>query len=94
MIEQIKFTELVRQIALDTGVTQREVLNVLRAFEACSTETLVGGRAVPVGRLGKLVPVIRKGREGCNPRTGERIVIPDRRTVVFRASSSLKQDVA
>ncbi len=51
---------------------------------------IVRGEKVVISGFGSFRLVTRKPRKGVNPRTGEEIVIPGRKTVSFRPSKYLK----
>lgn len=60
------------------------------AFEAMAIQVSKGGRAA-VHAFGSFVLVQRKQRKGRNPKTGETILIPARKVVVFKAAKSLRE---
>ena len=52
---------------------------------------LEGAHDVQIYRFGKFSTVVRKPREGRNPKTGERISIPERSVVTFKPAAKLKR---
>ena len=79
--------EIIKQIATETTITSRkEVKDIIRAFMGCVREELKAGNKVVLKDIGTLQPVTSKARKGCNPRTGEKIDIPEKKTIKFKPS--------
>jgi nucleoid DNA-binding protein len=51
------------------------------------------GKEVPLGKIGKLVVEEKKARKGRNPKTGEEIEIPPRKTVILKISQKFKEEL-
>jgi len=86
-------TELVDQLAKETGLTKTSAQKVLEAILAQTTKTLKKeGRFVLAG-LGAFVVVKRAKRKGRNPRTGEPVTIKACKAVRFRPAKVLKDAV-
>lgn len=68
----------------------REVVETV--FEAI-TNALVKGEEVVVSGFGKFYVAQSKERQGINPKTGEKITIPAKKTPKFRAGKQLKEAV-
>ena len=85
--------EMVTQIAEVSGLTKKDSKAALSAFEAIVAETLARDEDVLLVGFGKFTVVNKKERNGRNPMSGEAIVIPARKSPVFRASSVLKEAV-
>lgn len=58
------------------------------------TDIMVAGDKVTIQGFGTFTVNERKGREGVNPKTQEKIVIPDTVVPKFKASKNLKDMVA
>lgn len=56
-------------------------------------EVLLSGEKVKIVRFGSFLPLLKNPRKGINPNTKEELVIPSRKTVVFRPSPLLKKGV-
>lgn len=54
------------------------------------TEELVRGNSVSICGFGTVKIAEHAEKTGLNPRNGEKIIIPARRAVIFRASDKLK----
>jgi len=85
--------ELVAKIAVEAGVKKSEAEKCVSAFVKALSEALEKGERVALPGLGVFNVRERKERKGRNPRTGEPMVIPARKVVVFTASKALKEKV-
>ena len=82
--------ELMQIIAQKTSCDVKDVDKILRAFTRTVAETLNQGEKVTLSGFGTFEAKKRSSREGVNPRTGVRIVIPDTITAGFKAGKRLK----
>jgi nucleoid DNA-binding protein len=73
------------------GLTNREALRVVDLLFDTMKEHLQKGEDVYIVGFGTLEVVRRKPRRGRNPVTGEDIMLPGRRSLVFRPSRSIRQ---
>ena len=85
--------ELVRQIAEQTDLTQKDVALVLDAFIAETTKALKEGKEVAVAGFGKFVARKRAARQSINPRTKEVVEVPACIAPAFKAGKALKDAV-
>ena len=85
--------DLVRKIALDTGVSKSSVAATIDALLASITRALKKGDAITFVGFGTFKTSQRKARVARNPRTGAPIKIPKRRVVRFTAGKALKSAV-
>ena len=53
-------------------------------------KSLLNGQEVNISNFGVFVPKTKQSRDGTDPKTHERIVIKQKRTVTFRPSKELK----
>lgn len=89
----MKKAELVEAIAKETGLTKADATRALEATFEVITKALKKGEKVPVAGFGTFDISKRKAREGHNPRTGEKVKIPARKAVTFKAGTALKESV-
>ena len=86
-------TELVAQVAKETGLNNALAKKAIESFLAQTTKTLKKtGRFVFAG-LGTFEVVKRAKRTARNPRTGEPVTVKARKAVRFRPSKTLKDAV-
>lgn len=75
------------------AVSKSVLLVIAKLIAAETQNALRAGEDAPLFGLGKLKPAVRKERLGHNPRTGEAVLIPEKRAVVFAPSSALKKAI-
>jgi DNA-binding protein HU-beta len=72
--------ELIAAVAEKTGITKKEAENIITAFTDIVTEALAKGEKVSLVGFGTFETKTRASREGINPRTKEKIMIPASKT--------------
>ena len=85
--------ELVAKIAAEARIKKSEAERCVNAFVKALSEALEKGERVAIPGLGVFNIRERKERKGRNPKTGEPMIIPARKVVVFSAAKSLKEKV-
>ncbi|MDP1932629.1 MAG: HU family DNA-binding protein [Gammaproteobacteria bacterium] len=83
--------DLAAAIALQTDVSRQVAGEVLNTVLDEITNALAFNQRVSLPGLGVLAPVERAARNGFNPASGEAIVIPAHKAVVFRPAKALKE---
>lgn len=90
----MNYEKLVNAIAMDTGETKRTVDAVLKCLAEVTCNNLkVVGDLIAIPGLGRLKVSSRQARMSRNPRTGEQIEVPAKRSVKFVAAQALKDSV-
>ena len=82
-------SELVHQVAEKAGLSSAKANEVVTAVFETMTDSLGRGEEVRLAGFGTFRLVERRERVARHPRTGERIVVPAGRRVVFAPSSHL-----
>ena len=85
--------ELIQRLAERANVSKMETLLVVDALEQLIREELATGGEIPLARTGKFRLREQAARMGCNPKTGESVMIPARRKIVFTPAKALKDAV-
>lgn len=85
--------DLIKAVAEQVGLTQKEVTAVFDTAIELVTKTLKKGEEVSVAGLGKFVVKNRAARQSMNPRTKELIKVPASKAPTFRAAKALKDAV-
>lgn len=86
--------DLVVRISNETGLIQKEVLNVIQKSLDYIVEALTEGKNVELRNFGVFEVVLRKGRVGRNPKRPEADVpIPPRAVVKFKGGKEMKARV-
>ena len=93
MSEKIKFSELVANIALETGAPKRVIRDMLAEMVGLTKEGLNRDGYVNLGGLGRFTLKWHEARAGRNPRTGEAIDITARNSVYFKAEAALRKHI-
>lgn len=86
--------ELVHAIAERTSVTKKEADAVITAAIECIMEAVAEGEKVTLVGFGSFESRERKEREGRNPKTNEKMVIPATKVPAFSAGKLFKDKVA
>ena len=86
-------SELIEQIALKSGLTPANSKKALEALVSTVSETLAAGDRVQLVGFGTFRVTERAAREGCNPPTKQKIIIPATKTPSFSAGAELKKSV-
>ncbi len=86
-------SELVEVVSEKAEVTKKVAEKVVNAVFDSITDSLVNGDKVQVIGFGTFEARHREAREGRNPATGGKIMIPALRVPVFKAGKNLKEKV-
>ena len=86
-------TELVAKVSEKTEYSQKVCDEVVKAVFNTITDALSEGDSFSLVGFGTFTVADRAAREGKNPATGEKIVIPATKIPKFRAGKALKDAV-
>ncbi len=86
-------TDLIKAIANDAGLSQKDAGAALEAFLKASTKALKKGDVVTLIGFGSFKVVKTAARKGRNPQTGKEIQIKASKRVKFSAGKALKDSV-
>ena len=86
-------TELVNAIAQNAGLTKADAKKALDATLDAVANALVGGDKVALLGFGTFSVNERPAREGINPATKEKISIPAKNVIKFKAGGELANSV-
>lgn len=82
--------DFVRAYAKRTGLKRKEAEEAVEAFVETLVDTFLSGEDIRFQGLGKFTVYEKAARNGFNPNTMERIVIPPSIAVKFKMADSLK----
>ena len=85
--------DIAKNIAEAVGIPQQTVTEVVRMVFDGIMEILVEEGGIELRNFGVFKVKNRKARKARNPRTGETVMVPERRTVVFKAGGMMKKRV-
>lgn len=85
--------ELVAKVAENVGFTKKDVTAVVETIVDVVKETVAAGEDVKIANFGTFTVAERAAREGRNPSTGEKMLIPASKSPRFKAASAFKNAV-
>ena len=86
-------TDLIKKMAEDAGITERDARKALESFTTSVEKALKCGDKVQIVGWGTFSVKERAARKGRNPATGAEIMIPASKFPVFKAGKQLKDSV-
>ncbi len=90
-VEIMKREELIKKISNLTGEKPSIIQKILRKFVIVLSELIKSGEKVTISRLGTFCIKNTKPKIGRNPKTGETVMIPERKKVSFRPTEWLRK---
>jgi len=85
--------ELVEEVSGKAGITKKDAGNTVNAVTRTITNTLKKGEKFTLGGFGTFQVIERRARTGVNPQTRERLDIPAKNVVRFKAGKGLREKV-
>ena len=85
--------DIVNQITARTGVQQKHVQAVVQLTFDHIVDALVRNGRIELRDFGVFEVRQARSRSARNPRTGERVTVPERRRIRFRAGRSMERRV-
>ena len=85
--------ELIDMVAEEVGCTKRDAKIVVESVFDCIADTLTKGETVRLVGFGTFGIRERASRTARNPRTGEKIPVPEMKVPYFKAGKELKEKV-
>ncbi|ADR23929.1 DNA-binding protein HU [Mycoplasma leachii PG50] len=85
--------ELIEEIIINENISKVDAEKVVNRIFQTISKHLIEGKEVSVAGFGKFVISERSSREGVNPSTGEKIIIPDSRSARFKPAKQLKESL-
>ncbi|MCK5494047.1 MAG: integration host factor subunit beta, partial [Candidatus Omnitrophica bacterium] len=83
--------DIVLKISEKTGIKQVKVKEVVQLTLDTLLEALKEGQRIELRNFGIFQVKTRKKRIGRNPKTGEIVPVPERKTVVFKPGLDMKK---
>jgi len=87
---KITKTSLAKQASDKAGVSVNMAEKLLNAVLEVIAENLAKGNDIVLTGFGNFKKSIRKARTGTNPQTGQKIQLPESKSVSFKPSKALK----
>ena len=85
--------DIIKNVSLDAGVSQKEAKAVLDAFCQMIKLSLEKGEEVKINGFGKFEVKNRKERVGVNPSTKEKMIIPKSKVASFKPGKELSSAI-
>lgn len=83
--------ELVKELARVSGATQQQADMIVKDMLALIIKTVMDdGESVTLHGFGAFVQKVRPERKGRNPATGESLILPKSKSLVFKATTNLR----
>jgi len=80
-------------ISEELGLAQLQTSQIVQKVLDAVVNTLVKDGRIELRNFGVFEVRWRKARQGRNPRTGEKVMVPKRRTVIFKPGQAVKKRV-
>jgi DNA-binding protein HU-beta len=87
----MKKQELVKEVAIKTGVSQELARNFLTVFTEIVEESILSGEEISLPGIGTLARRATQERECRNPKTGEKMTLEASYRPIFKPSLVLKK---
>jgi len=85
--------ELVQKVAQTTGLLHADTKIAMETAFECIRDYLKAGRKIEIRGFGTFLTKVRKPRPARNPKTGEVVLLIERRVPLFKFSIDLKKAV-
>jgi integration host factor subunit beta len=87
-------SDLIERVALRVPhISKKDTETVVNTIFDSMTESLKSGDRIEIRGFGSFQVKIREAREGRNPKTGEEVRIPAKRTPFFKVGKELKERI-
>ncbi len=85
--------DLVKIISENTGIIRKDVAVVVDAFLQAVKDSLIKGNHIEIRGFGTYKLKTRKPRVGRNPKTDQKVPVPERTVPTFKFSREFKNSV-
>lgn len=85
--------EFVQSVSTEARLNYKQSQEVIEAVFTAIAKGLVAGEKISIAGFGTFSIKERPERQGINPSTKEKIVIPAKRVVVFKPAKNIKEQV-
>ncbi len=85
--------DIILKVSDETNLTQIDVRKVVQKTFDCIIEALARGEKIELRNFGVFKLKQRKSRTGRNPRTGQVVLVPPRKVVVFKPGLEMKHEI-
>lgn len=85
--------EFIKNVARDADLTQHDATAAVNAVFDNLKKTLLNDETFSISRFCTFTPVVRAGRNGRSPVTGETLWIEPKKTIKLKLSNAFKADL-
>ena len=85
--------DIVEKVQSDLGYPKSKSVEITESLLELIKSTLEFGEDVLVSGFGKFCLKDKNSRNGRNPATGEDLILPDRRVMIFKCSRKLRDKI-
>ena len=89
-MDKINKQDLVVAISDQAHLSKKDARNAVDVVFGVMEQAVLNGQEVNITNFGAFVPKTRQARDGTDPKSHQRIVIKEAKTVSFRLSKALK----
>jgi integration host factor subunit alpha len=82
--------DIIEAVQNENGCQKNQALEIVETLLEIIKGTLASGEDVLISNFGKFCVKEKKARKGRNPATGEEMILPARKVVVFKCSGKLR----
>jgi nucleoid DNA-binding protein len=75
------------------NLTQSEIMTAIQTTLDYVIDSLAKGETIELRNFGVFKVKMRRGRVARNPKTGEKVIVPDRKRVIFKPGLVMKQKI-
>ncbi|MFN5469350.1 MAG: HU family DNA-binding protein [Pirellulaceae bacterium] len=86
--------EMIKSISLKTGLPQPQIKQIVETTFDAIIQTLMTEGRVELRNFGIFQVRARAARNARNPKTGEKVQVPERVAVIFKAGKEMEERVA
>ena len=87
-------SDLIERVSIKVPhVSKKDTETVVNTIFDCMTDALSKGDRIEIRGFGSFQVKVREAREGRNPKTGEEVKIPAKRTPFFKVGKELKERI-
>lgn len=86
-------SELIEKLAIKSGISVIQAEEVINLIYRKMKDTLVSGGRIEIRGFGSFVVKEYKSYQGRNPKTGEKISVPNKKLPFFKVGKDLKDRI-
>lgn len=91
-MKKINRKDIIDEVSERAHISKKDSENAIREFIEIIQEALLEGKEVNITNFGTFSPMIKKSRDGTDPKSHQRITIKETKTVSFKLAKQLKEE--